>query len=187
MPSQKPWPNRRRGHSSSKKVGRSNSASLTWSAFLARPSRRISRPRRTLSSSCYGDLPALPKVVFGVVDVRDLADLHLRAMTNPAAKGERFIAVADGDYTSFQPVAALLKMQFGPQAKRVSTRTIPNWVLRLIAVFNKAIRQLVAELGHVKRLTNAKAKRVLGWAPRPEAETLIAPVDGLLRLHLIKP
>lgn len=104
-----------------------------------------------------GDMPALPNITFGVLDVRDLADLHVRAMTSPAAEGERFIAASDGEFTSFQQVAQLLKTKYGPTAKRVSTRTIPDWILRLIAVFSSTIRQVVPELGNVKYLTNANA------------------------------
>ncbi|GAB3226592.1 SDR family oxidoreductase [Spirosoma arcticum] len=133
-----------------------------------------------------GDMPALPNIRFGVLDVRDLADLHVRAMTSPAAKGERFIAVSDGDFTSFQQVAKLLKNNYGTTAKRVSTRTIPDWMLRLIAVFSSTIRLAASELGNVKYLTNSKAKRLLGWHPRPQEETLIETADSLLRLQLIK-
>ena len=70
---------------------------------------------------------------FGVVDVRDVADLHLRAMTDPAAKGERFLAVA-GDFLSLREIALTLKARLGAAARRVPTRELPNWLVRLAAL-----------------------------------------------------
>src|SRR5271168_4395523 len=68
-----------------------------------------------------GGMPAAPHLVFGVVDVRDVADLHLRAMSNPAAKGERFLAVS-GDFLSMLDISKILKSHMGEAAKRVPTR-----------------------------------------------------------------
>ena len=79
-----------------------------------------------------GAVPGCPRMYFGVVDVRDVADLHIRAMTNPAAKGERFLAVA-GDFVSMVDIARMLKKRMGPAAKRVPTRQLPNWLVRLAA------------------------------------------------------
>ena len=80
-----------------------------------------------------GALPGLPRLCFGVVDVRDVADLHLRAMTNPAANGERFLAVA-GDFMWIVEIAKVLKARMGEAAKRVPTRQLPNWLVRLAAL-----------------------------------------------------
>ena len=65
-----------------------------------------------------GAMPGCPKLYFGVVDVRDVADLHIRAMTDPAAKGERFLAVA-GDFMSILEIAKVLKARMGKSARRV--------------------------------------------------------------------
>ena len=73
-----------------------------------------------------GAMPGCPKLDFGAVDVRDVADLHLRAMTNPAAKGERFLSVA-GDFVSILEIARMLKARLGAAAKRVPTRQVPNF------------------------------------------------------------
>src|ERR1700693_1119650 len=74
-----------------------------------------------------GALPGCPQLYFGVVDVRDVADLHLRALRHPAANGERFLAVA-GDFISMAGIAKVLKRHMGAAAKRVPTRELPNWV-----------------------------------------------------------
>ena len=80
-------------------------------------------------------MPGCPQLYFGVVDVRDVADLHLRAMTNPAAKGERFIAVS-GNVMSMLDIATVLKARLGDAARKVPTRQLPNWVVRLAARFD---------------------------------------------------
>ena len=102
---------------------------------------------------------------FGLVDVRDVVDLHLRAMTNPLAKGERFLAVA-GEVISLLDVAKILRRKMGASARRVPTREIPDWLVRLFAHFNGDLSLNTNELGKKKYVSNEKAKRVLGWAPR---------------------
>ena len=132
-----------------------------------------------------GAVPGCPKLLFGVVDVRDVADLHLRAMTNPAANGERFLAVA-GDFMSMLGIAQVLKARMGAAARRVPTRELPNWVVRIASLFDPAVRQLVPELGKPKNATNAKARRVLGWTPRSSEDAIVATAESLVKLGLLK-
>ncbi len=132
-----------------------------------------------------GALPGCPQLYFGVVDVRDVVDLHIRAMTHPLAKGERFLAVA-GDFLSMQGIAKVLKNRMGASAKRVPTRELPNWLVRLAALRDPAVKLIVPELGKVKNGTNEKAKRVLGWAPHSNEEALVATAESLVRLGLLK-
>jgi nucleoside-diphosphate-sugar epimerase len=130
-----------------------------------------------------GSMPGCPKLYFGVVDVRDVADLHLRAMTDPAAKGERFLAVA-GDFMSMLQIARVLRSRLGEAARKVPKREVPNWLVRLAALRDPAVKQIVPELGKVKNATNAKAKRVLGWNPRSNEEAVVATAESLVRLRL---
>ncbi len=132
-----------------------------------------------------GALPGCPRVSFGIVDVRDVADLHLRAMTHPAARGERFLAVA-GDNMWMLDIAKLLKARMGEAAKRVPTRQLPDLLLRVAALRDPAVKLILPELGVVKSATNEKAKRVLGWAPRSNEESVIAAAESLVRLGLLK-
>jgi nucleoside-diphosphate-sugar epimerase len=132
-----------------------------------------------------GAMPGAPKFYFGAVDVRDVADLHLRAMINPAAKGERFLAVA-GDFLSMLDLATILKRRMGAAAKRVPTRELPNWLLRVAAFRDPAIKLILPELGKIKSATNEKAKRLLGWAPRSNEESIVATAESLVRLGLLK-
>jgi nucleoside-diphosphate-sugar epimerase len=128
-----------------------------------------------------GALPGCPKLYFGVVDVRDVADLHIRAMTHPAAKGERFLAVA-GDCLSILDIARVLRRRMGDSAKRVPTIQIPDWLLRMVALVIPGARQILPELGKIKNSSNEKSKRVLGWAPRSNEEAIVATAESLERL-----
>jgi dihydroflavonol-4-reductase len=132
-----------------------------------------------------GSLPGIPRLSFGVVDVRDVADLHLRAMTDPAARSERFLAVA-GDFMSIEQMAQLLRLRMGEMAARVPTRVLPNWLVGIAAFTNPLLRQIVPELGKVKQASNEKAKRVLGWVPRANADCILASAESLLRLGLLR-
>jgi nucleoside-diphosphate-sugar epimerase len=132
-----------------------------------------------------GALPGCPQLYFGVVDVRDVADLQLRAMQHPAAKGERFLAVA-GDFLSMVGVAKVLKRHMGAAAKRVPTRELPNWVVRLAALRDPAVKLISPELGKKKNGSNEKARTWLGWTPRSNEEAVVATAESLLRLGLLK-
>ena len=132
-----------------------------------------------------GMVKGLPKMRFGYVDVRDVADLHLRAMTDPAAGGERFLATA-GRAISLLDIAHILRQQFGEKAARVPTREAPSWLFRLIAIGNPAVRLVLPYLGLVKEASHEKATRLLGWQPRSTKEAIIATAESLFRLGLVK-
>ena len=132
-----------------------------------------------------GSMPGCPRLCLGVVDVRDVADLHLRAMTDAAANGQRFLAVA-GDFMMARDVAQTLRTRMGEAGRRVPIREIPDWVLRLSAVFDSAVKQVLPDLGKRKNATNAKAKRVLGWAPRSNEDAIVATAESLVRLGLLR-
>jgi nucleoside-diphosphate-sugar epimerase len=124
-----------------------------------------------------GSMPGIPKVGFNVVDVRDVTDLHIRAMMRPEAKGERFIA--GSEFLWMTDIARLLRGTFGPRAAKVPTRTLPNFVLRAAALFNRELKDVTVMLGHRHDVTSAKAQRVLGWTPRPAAAAIIDCAESL--------
>jgi dihydroflavonol-4-reductase len=131
-----------------------------------------------------GDIPGCPRLYFGVVDVRDVADLHLRAMTDPAARGERFLAVA-GESMSILDIAKVLKAHLGAAAPKIPMRELPDILVRLIGFVDPMVRQIGPDLGKRKRATNAKAKSLLGWSPRPNEECIIATADSLRQLETV--
>jgi nucleoside-diphosphate-sugar epimerase len=132
-----------------------------------------------------GAIPGCPRIHFGVVDVRDVADLHVRAMTHPAARGERFLAVA-GDFMSMLDMARVLKRRMGASARRVPTLQLPNWLVRVVAMRDPAAKQILPELGRRKNATNEKARRLLEWSPRSSEDAIAATAESLVRLGLLK-
>jgi nucleoside-diphosphate-sugar epimerase len=129
-------------------------------------------------------MPGCPQLYFGVVDVRDVGDLHLRAMTSPAARGERFIAVA-GECMSMLDIAKVLKARLGEAGRKVPTRQLPNWVVRLAARFDPAMQQLIPLLGTIRNATSEKAQRVLHWTPRSREDAVVGTAESLLRLGIV--
>ena len=131
-----------------------------------------------------GSLPGCPRIGFGVVDVRDVAAAHVLAMTTPSLNGERFLCA--GDFLWMGDVAAILKIRLGDKAKKVPTRILPNWLMRILARFDPLVRQVVSELGH-RRLTDAShAKARLGWTMRPAEETIVDTARSLIEHGLVK-
>jgi nucleoside-diphosphate-sugar epimerase len=131
-----------------------------------------------------GSMPGCPRISFGVVDVRDVADLHLRAMINPAAKGERFLAVT-GKSISLPEMARLLRNNLGKVAQKAPSIILPNWLVRIYSLFDSEVAQVVIELGKAKEASNEKAKRILGWSPRSNEESILATAESLLKLGLV--
>jgi dihydroflavonol-4-reductase len=129
-------------------------------------------------------MPGCPRLFFGIVDVRDVADLHLRAMINPAAKGERFIA-SSGDLMSMLDVARVLRARLGGAARRVPQRELPNWLVRAASRFDRKLRPLVPLLDSTRRATSAKAQQVLGWTPRGPEEAIVATAESLIKFGVV--
>ena len=131
-----------------------------------------------------GSLPATPKVSSGVVDVRDVAALHVLAMASPAAAGQRFLASA-GDAMGLPEMARVLHARLGGAAAKVPTRVMPDLLVRLAGVFNRDLaKEVVPRLGKARHLSNAKARQLLGWEPRSNEDALVATAESLLELGL---
>jgi dihydroflavonol-4-reductase len=131
-----------------------------------------------------GSLGACPDIGFGVVDVRDVADLHVRALQAPGIAGERFIA--NGRFMKLREIADVLRAQLGPQAARVTTRNAPDWLVRLAAHFVPVAKAVVGELGSVRHQSPAHALAVLGWQTRPVEQSIVDTARSLLDLGLVK-
>ena len=125
-----------------------------------------------------GRLPACPDVGFGIVDVRDLAELHLRALQAPGLAGERFIA--SGPFTKLREVAAVLKGELGADARRVSTRALPDWLVHAAAPFSPLARAVAGELGAERHHSAEHTRQRLGWQTRPVAESIVDTARSLL-------
>lgn len=131
-----------------------------------------------------GAMPGCPDFGFGIVDVRDVADLHVRALKAPNMAGERFIA--SGPFYKMIDVARVLKAGLGDKAKRVPTGTLPDFIVRLTALFDPVVRQVTGELGNVRNMDATHAKQVLGWIPRPADDTILDTARSLIEKGLVK-
>lgn len=131
-----------------------------------------------------GRIPALPHIGFGVVDVRDVADLHWRALTVPGMADERFIACAG--FLWLREIAAVLRAELGEQARRVPTLQLPDWSVRLLAKVSPTVRAAASELGTVRHQDSTHAREALGWTPRPPREAIVATARDLIALGVLR-
>ena len=139
---------------------------------------------QTIKQMLNGEMRYCPKLIFGYVDVHDVADLHFKAMIMPQANGERFIAVA-GQSLSFLDTANILKKNLGVKAAKVPTKEVPNWLIRFFAIFNSKLQMVTPLLGSVKHASNEKAKNLLGWQPRSNEEAILATANSLIDLKIV--
>jgi nucleoside-diphosphate-sugar epimerase len=133
-----------------------------------------------------GAYPALPDLGLNLVDVRDVADLHIRALSAPDISGERFMAVAPHGFLRLIEIAAILRERLPAHAGRVPTRRMPNWVMRIVSLFDPAVRQLVGELGKVRHAEPTHAMDKLGWHPRPAADSIVDTAESLIAMGVSK-
>ncbi len=131
-----------------------------------------------------GSMGATPDIGFGIVDVRDVADLHVRALKAPTMAGERFIA--SGRFMKLREIADLLRAELGSQAQKVTTRNVPDWLVRIAAHFNPLAKAVVGELGNVRNQDASHAKAVLGWETRPVEQSILDSARSLVSLGLVK-
>ncbi len=125
-----------------------------------------------------GGMPAAPRLGFTFVDVRDVADLHIRALTAPAAGGERFIAT---DTWMWMPdVATVLRERLGDAAKKVPRRVAPDVLIRAMALFDGSIRSVIGDLGKRTWFSSDKARTTLGWTTRPVEDSIEETARSLL-------
>ena len=133
-----------------------------------------------------GSMKAVPNIPLNIVDVRDVADLHIRAMKNPDAKGQRFIAISDGKI-SMPEIASFLKIKMLNVAKNVPTRKIPDWVIHMASLFNVQAKIAATLLKVNRNVSNAKAKKILDWIPSATQEqAILASMDSMIKYEIIK-
>lgn len=131
-----------------------------------------------------GKVPMCPDVGFGIIDVRDVADMHYRAMTAEGIRDERF--VCSGPFLKFVDVANILTANLGGRARKVPTRRMPDWLLKLLAIFRPELKQVVAELGNVRGGDSHHAIERLGWTMRPPEEAILATAHSLIERGIVK-
>lgn len=140
----------------------------------------VSGTNHLLQRMLNGGMPGFPDLAIPFVDVRDVAAAHIAALDVPAAAGKRVLLSAQETATPLRDVGALLRSTFGERAAKVPTRNIPSLVVRTAAPFRPEFRDLVPELGYVKRLSTAREHELLGLSPRPWSEAVVAGARSML-------
>jgi dihydroflavonol-4-reductase len=130
-----------------------------------------------------GSLPGLPRFGWPLVDVRDIADLHVRAMTHPAAAGQRFIGA--GPFYWMEDIARTLRERLPAVARKVPSRRLPDWLIRLLSPFDPVVRERLFELGKERPVSADKARTLLGWSPRANDEAIVATAESLVAHKLV--
>ena len=131
-----------------------------------------------------GALPGTPRFGFPIVDVRDIAAAHLSAMTAPDMANERFLCA--GKFLWMRDIADILRARLGDKAKRVPSRSIPDWLVRVLSRFDAEVRMVLPELGRERICDASHAKATLGWTMRPAEETLVDAARSLIAHGLVK-
>lgn len=122
-----------------------------------------------------GSTPAIPKIGLEVVDVRDVAKLHILAMENNNANGERFLCAAG--FLNFKQIADILREEY--PNKKIPKKILPNFLTRFISNFEKALKPILIDLDIERKVDNSKAKSILGWSPRTPKEAVLACAESL--------
>ena len=138
----------------------------------------LSASLELLTMPLSGKIPAVPRVGFGIVDVRDVAAAQVAAMTVPGAAGERFLV--SQPFMWFSDVADVLRGAFPAYAKKLPKGTMPDFMLKIVAVFNPTLKQVIPELGRQRQISNEKARTILGWTPRTANEAIIDGAQSLI-------
>ncbi|MGL4234748.1 NAD-dependent epimerase/dehydratase family protein [Tabrizicola sp.] len=154
-------------------------AAIMGPVFSADYDHSLTLMKRLLS----GKPPATPHLGFCVVDVRDVVELHILAMENPNAADERFIAASDWKWMA--EIAQTLRANLGTAAHSVPTRSLPDLVLRMVAVFDRPVRFVVPLLGRRHVFSAEKAERLLGWQPRTAEATILDAARSAIALKVI--
>ncbi len=131
-----------------------------------------------------GSLPGLPRFGWPLADVRDIADLHVRALRMPNAAGQRFIGA--GPFTWMEDIAQVLRERVLEVAGKVPRHRLPSWIVRLSSVVDPVVRGRLFELDKERPVSAEKAKRELGWVPRSNDEAIIDTARSLLAEGLVK-
>jgi nucleoside-diphosphate-sugar epimerase len=145
----------------------------------------ISGANHIIQRSLNGQMPGYPNIYIPIVDVRDVAAAHVAAMTAPGVAGLR-VLIANGEPAiAMKRIGTILIEHFGNAADRVPTRTIPNFVVRLTALFKPEFRSVAADLNYVKKVSDDRARQLLGLQPRTSASAIIAAAESMIARSLV--
>jgi dihydroflavonol-4-reductase len=130
-----------------------------------------------------GDMPGLPGISFPLVDVRDVAEMHLWAMEKPEAAGLRFICVNETSW--YKEIARILKENYPEYKKKIKTYVLPDVMIRLYSFFDKDARTIRNELGRKNIFDNSRAVNMFNWKPRSNKEAILSMADSLIKFGIV--
>jgi dihydroflavonol-4-reductase len=125
-----------------------------------------------------GGLPAIPNIGWNIVDVRDLAELHILAMTAPEAAGQRLLGA--GRFLWWRDVARILRDELPDHAQRVPARSMPDLMVKLLARANPQMAMIRPSLHRQVRIDGTKTRALLGWQSRPAEQTILDTARSLI-------
>jgi dihydroflavonol-4-reductase len=125
-----------------------------------------------------GQVPGVPRLKFGIVDVRDVAAAIILAMNTPEAAGNRFAAPAATIWG--RELTGILHKEYAKRGYKIPTTEIPSFLVRIFALFDKKVGLIIRELDWDYELSNEKIKRVLKWKPRSKEETILSMAESLI-------
>jgi len=130
-----------------------------------------------------GEYPGVPQLGFPTVDVRDVVELHFKALESEAAIGQRYAAVSESIW--FKEIAQFVLDAQPSYNKKVKAKELPNWFMKIFALFEKSTRMIIPELGFKAIVSNEKAKQQLGFAPRSAKEAVMATANALVEMKMV--
>ena len=130
-----------------------------------------------------GEYPGVPQLGFPTVDVRDVVELHFKALESEAAIGQRYAAVSESIW--FKEIAQFVLDAQPSYNKKVKAKELPNWFMKIFALFEKSTRMIIPELGFKAIVSNEKAKQQLGFVPRSAKEAVMATANALVEMKMV--
>ena len=140
--------------------------------------RRIGTSLNVIQLIMEGAYPALPPVYFPVVDVRDLATLHVKAMTAPDVETRRLIGA--GETVSFSDMGRILKEAFPDRARKIPSGELPSFFVRFLSNFDRTLKSVTADLGVVPHAESSYVTELTGVTFRPARESVVSAAQSLI-------
>ena len=130
-----------------------------------------------------GSMPAMPSNGFSIIDVRDVAAMHVAALEQPESAGQRYLATSD--YVSFPQVADILRAAY--PGRNVTAKSVPDWIIKILARFGGPTRQIINDIGNEKHYDRTKGEKLLGRPFIPAKDAILSSAESLIELRLLKP
>ena len=137
---------------------------------------------RMVSGLLEGSTPAMPSNGFSVIDVRDVAAMHVASLQQPSSSGHRYLATSD--YVPFAEVAEVLRAAYPD--REITRKQVPDWIIKLLARFGGPTRQIINDIGNEKHYDRTKGEGLLGRPFISGKEAILATAESVLRLGLVK-